>query len=378
MGEDGDADGRAVVAESEGRQGPAPYSLQGQLYWILPITMSTTALVVWLLANPQWGADVAAIIAIPINVAAVLVPLMLAYGARGSRGARNRVRSRRLRVAVAFTVAALLGVSVVSWLSREQDPRDYLSGLLRVGVLAESYPGWNSEAADNTREGFDIALVEFIAGRYSKVERIEYVELTSREDRVRALTDDFDGGPVHFVVANFSITPEREELVDFAGPYYYDKQGFFTWRKATNLEEIAPGEVCTASGTTGNDRLTDLGWQPSAEPSLLACMRQFVENPNSDRTVSTDVSILQAFAEHRDADKRAAWRDASSIEIGQESYGVGIPNNRPKLCEELNLAITEFINNHWSVEFDRHLKGVQNKDDHLPKSTIPCRNTGFL
>lgn len=378
MGEDGNADRRAGLEEDEGKQGPAPYWLQGQLYWILPITMSTTALVIWLLANPQWGADVAAIIAIPINVAAVLVPLMLGYGARGSGGARNRVRARRLRVAVAFTVAALLGISAVSWFSREQDPHDYLSGVLRVGVLAESYPGWNSVETGNTRKGFDIALVEFIAEQYPKVERIEYVELTSREDRVRALTDDFDGGPVHFVVANFSINPKREELIDFAGPYYYDKQGFFTWRKATNLEEIVPGEVCTASGTTGNDRLTNLGWKPSAERSLVACLRQFVENPNSDRTVSTDVSILQAFAESRKKGKRAAWQDASSIEIGQESYGVGIPNDRPKLCEELNRTITEFLNDHWSVEFDRHLKGVQNKDEHLPKATAPCRNTGFL
>jgi hypothetical protein len=378
MSEGKDGDQGAGLAEDADRQDPAAYWLQGQLYWILPITLSTTALVIWLLANPQWGADVAAIIAIPINVAAVLVPLMLGYGARGSAGSRNRVRARRLRLAVAFTSVALLGISVVSWLSREQDPHDYLGGVLRVGVLKESYPGWNSVQTDGTRKGFDIALVEFIAGRYPKVERVEYVELTSREDRVRALTDDFEGGPVHFVVANFSITPEREELIDFAGPYYYDKQGFFTWRKATNLEEIGTGEVCTASGTTGNARLTELGWKPSSERSLVACMRQFLENPDSGRTVSTDVSILQAFAEDRKQATQAPWQDASSIEIGQESYGVGIPNGRPKLCEELNRTITEFINDHWSVEYDRHLKGVQHKDEHLPKATAPCRKSGFL
>lgn len=354
----------------------APFSLRGQLYWILPITLATMSLTVWLLANPQWGGDVAAIVVIPINVAAVLVPLMMTYGAREARNdPGNRTRMRRLKIALAFTSAALLVVSLVYWFSREEDPHDYLSGVLRVGVLKESYPGWNNVRTDGSREGFDVALTEFIAKRYRAVERIEYVELTERDDRIRALTDDFPGGPVHLVIANFSITPEREKEIDFAGPYYYDQQGFFTWQKISNLEEIPPGEVCTASGTTGNARLTELGWQPASERSLVACMRQFLENPDSGRAVSTDVSILQAFAEDRKQDSQAPWQDVSTVGIGQESYGVGIPNNRPRLCEELNRTITEFINDHWAVEFDKHLKGVAKKDEHIPKTTSPCQGS---
>ncbi|MEU4762466.1 GNAT family N-acetyltransferase [Actinosynnema sp. NPDC023794] len=103
------------------------------------------SLTVWLLANPQWGGDVAAIVVIPINVAAVLVPLMMTYGAREARNdPDNRTRMRRLKIALAFTSAALLVVSLVYWFSREEDPHDYLSGVLRVGVLKESYPGWNN------------------------------------------------------------------------------------------------------------------------------------------------------------------------------------------------------------------------------------------
>ncbi|NUT98922.1 MAG: transporter substrate-binding domain-containing protein [Saccharothrix sp.] len=352
------------------------FSLRAQFYWILPITLATVSLVIWLLANPQWGGAVAAIVTIPINVAAVLVPLLMTYSARGARPNRgNRVRMRRLKVALAFTTAALMVMGLVYWVSREEDPQDYLAGVLRVGVLKEGYPGWNSVRTDGTREGFDVALVEFIARRFPKVERVEYVELTSREDRVRALTDDFPDGPVHIVVANFSMTPDREETIDFAGPYYYDKQGFFTWQKASNLEEIAPGEVCTASGTTGNARLTELGWQPSAERSLVACMRQFLENRDSGRAVSTDVSILQAFAEDRKQDSQAPWQEVSTVGIGQESYGVGIPNNRPRLCEALNRTITEFLNDHWAIEFDKHLKGVTSKDEHIPKATSPCRGS---
>ncbi|WP_367129480.1 transporter substrate-binding domain-containing protein [Saccharothrix sp. HUAS TT1] len=341
------------------------------------------SLTVWLLANPKWGGDVAAIIVIPINVAAVLVPLLPLITAAASRNREEsargpgRVRRRRLRIAVAFTLTVLLVVSGVTLLNREEDPLDYLAGTLRVGVVGENYPGWNEEVVGAGRVGFDVALVEFIKEQYPAITDVDYVKLTRREDRVTALTDDAED-PVDLVVANFSITPKREELIDFAGPYYYDSQGFFTWEQKSNIEEVPVDEVCLASGTTGSDRLTELGWQPVIEKSLVKCMEDFLQNEGTGRAVSTDTSILQAFAEDRKQDKAGDWQRANNIELGQESYGVGIPNNRPRLCEELNRTITQFINDHWTVEFNEHLKGVTDREKHMPKSTTPCKRSTFF
>ncbi|WP_309113097.1 hypothetical protein [Saccharothrix sp.] len=68
----------------------------------------------------------------------------------------------------------------------------------------------------------------------------------------------------------------------------------------------------------------------------------------------------------------------STVEIGQERYGAGIPDNRPRLCAALNRTITEFLNDHWAIEFDRHLKGVTNKAEHIPKATSPCRGSALF
>ncbi|WP_184810339.1 tetratricopeptide repeat protein [Actinophytocola algeriensis] len=249
-----------------------------------------------------------------------------------------------------------------------------MTGLARAWILASLGHAFREldrldEAVDYSQQALDICRdIEFRWGEAAAIYNLGGVYRSQGrfEDSLRCLEQ---------ALIVFRETGNRQgesRNLTALGNAYREMRDF------RNLEEVVPGEVCTASGTTGNDRLADLGWKPSAERSLLACMRQFVENPNSDRTVSTDMSILQAFAENRKQGKRAAWQDASSIEIGQESYGVGIPNDRPKLCEELNRTITEFINDHWSVEFDRHLKGVQNKDEHLPKATAPCRKTGFL
>ncbi|MFD4669555.1 transporter substrate-binding domain-containing protein [Lentzea sp. NPDC058450] len=356
------------------------FSIRGQLYWILPITLATMSITVWLLTNPQWGGDVAAIVVIPINVAAVLVPLMMAYGANGTGARRaNPLRMRRLKMAVAFTLSTLLVITGVYLVNREGDPLDYLKGTLRVGVIKEEYAGWNKLRTDGSREGFDAALVDYLKTRYPAITEIKYVELNERDERISALEGS---RRADIVISNFSITPAREERIDFAGPYYYDKQGFFTWGGELVLEDVTVGEVCTASGITGNARLTELGWQPTSERSLAKCMQQFLDNPNSTKTVSTDTSILQAYAKDRknrdNPNSPSTWQIPNGIELGQEKYGIGIPNNRPRLCEELNKAITDFLNGRWGHEFDKHLAGVDKKDDHMPKTTDTCKQPSFF
>jgi ABC-type amino acid transport substrate-binding protein len=346
---------------------PHNSSLRGQLYWVAPIVIATLAVTLLLLLNPKWGGDVAAIIVIPINVAAVLIPVLIRYGVRGvDPSTSNPSRARKLRVAIAFTTAALLVSGSIYWFTRESDPRDYLSGTVKIGVSVEDYPGFNA-AESGKRQGFNVALIDHLAEYFGF--EVEYVTLT-RKERIDRLDQDRDDA-VKLVVASFSITPERDELIDFAGPYFIDTQGFFTWNNVSKLEDIPPGKVCTPNETTAYKRLTELGWQPDPAPSLAMCVERLLNQKDPTLAVSTDSSILQAYA------ARKGISPPAPIELGLEKYGIGIPNNRPKLCKELNKAIEEFLLYKWDRAFQDHLPELS-PGNRRPVSLPECKTPSFF
>lgn len=86
--------------------------------------------------------------------------------------------------------------------------------VIRVGVFADNPPfGYVDSQGKN--QGFDIAIAKHIAKDLLGDEnKIEYV-VTEAANRVEFLKSD----KVDVVLASFSVTPERKEVVDFAEPY---------------------------------------------------------------------------------------------------------------------------------------------------------------
>ncbi|MFI0451710.1 substrate-binding periplasmic protein [Actinomadura sp. 6N118] len=355
-GETGTSSSSGSAAQPSGSLGSPVY---GHLYWLLPTILATAALTLWLLLNPKWGADVAAIVVIPLNVAAVIVPILIRAS---EQGALIPSRRRMLRFAILFTALAFAASVGVYLYTREPDPRDYLSGTVKVGVNLEDYPGW-STMRNNTRVGFDIALVEFLASHFKFTPEYIPLSLSERLGQLRGSRK----GDVKLVVANFSMTPDREQSIDFAGPYFLDTQKFFTWDPVKRLEDIPPEKVCVPNGTTGHERLEKLGWKPIYEPSLAKCLNKFLSKADPDMAVSTDAAILEANAKAKGIDP------PGSLSLGVEKYGIGIPNNRPKLCKKLNEAIEEFVLRQWDITFRAHLNGLS-PDNRRPTSPAECKS----
>lgn len=86
--------------------------------------------------------------------------------------------------------------------------------VIRIGVFADNPPfGYVDSQGKN--QGFDIAVAKHIAKDLLGDEnKIEYV-VTEAANRVEFLKSD----KVDVVLASFSVTPERKEVVDFAEPY---------------------------------------------------------------------------------------------------------------------------------------------------------------
>lgn len=120
-------------------------------------------------------------------------------------------------------------------------------GTLRVAIFSDKPPfGYVDSNGEN--QGYDIILAKRIAkdllGDESK---LEYV-ITEPQARVDLLKSD----KVDIVLANFTVTPERQEQVDFANPYMKVAVGVVSPKSAPieSVEQLKGKKLIVPKGTT--------------------------------------------------------------------------------------------------------------------------------
>ena len=125
-------------------------------------------------------------------------------------------------------------------------------GTINIGVFSDKNPfGYVDENGDYA--GYDVYFAERI-GKDLGV-KINYVS-TEAANRVEYL----ETGKVDIILANFTVTPERAEKVDFALPYMNVALGVVSHddRVITDLGEIgADDQIIVISGTTAETYLTE-------------------------------------------------------------------------------------------------------------------------
>jgi glutamate transport system substrate-binding protein len=326
------------------------------------------------LLNPSWGGDAAGIIGMFLSILSIVVSILIDRGAFKTSFLRAPLdRKRTRRWVVGFTVVALLITVSVWWIRREADPFDYLSGEVRVGYVAFEYQGWHTDSANGVPEGFDVDLVREIEAHFPNA-HVVWVDLVTLDNRIRALQGEWTvpnsgerQAPVKLVVSNFSMTPERAEEADFAGPYFVDTQGFLSRNNATTIAEVPRGRVCVLKDSRSDEKLTRAGWNPIREDSLAACVAEY----RAERVdaVSDDRSLIAGFA------KQLGLKAPSPLSYGAEKYGVAMPNNMPRLCAEISKVIDDFLKYNWFDAFQTNLRpfGLSSDAYTRPPSTEPCQ-----
>ncbi|GAA0991408.1 glutamate ABC transporter substrate-binding protein [Acrocarpospora macrocephala] len=255
--------------------------------------------------------------------------------------------------------------------SSEPPPEKYLSGTVQIGVNTD-IPGW-SLYSNGVWDGFDIKLGNWLGTEIGF--RPQYTPLTDDERMIKlketteAEQSNGNGPGIKLVMANFSITDERRQDVDFAGPYFIDSQGVLVGAGSdiTKVEDIRNKIICTSRGSTTETRLFDMDIQPAPENTLQKCVERLLDGEVD--AVSTDRVILESFA----ARHPGRLRLVPGIRVGSERYGIGFPDNRPRLCTFLTSSITKFINEEWDQKLKDALPGVP-PEDRKPNSDAldPC------
>ena len=121
------------------------------------------------------------------------------------------------------------------------------NGKIRVAVFSDKPPfGYVDENGEN--QGYDIVLAKRVAKDLLGDENALELVLTEPAARVDLLKSD----KVDLVLANFTVTPERSEQVDFAHPYMKVAIGVVSPENAsiTSVEELKDKKLIVVKGTT--------------------------------------------------------------------------------------------------------------------------------
>ncbi|NBI42553.1 transporter substrate-binding domain-containing protein [[Haemophilus] felis] len=122
-------------------------------------------------------------------------------------------------------------------------------GVIRIGVFGDK-PPFGYVDANGKNQGFDVEIAKEIANDlFGSPDKIEFV-LTEAANRVEYLKSN----KVDLILANFTQTPSRAEVVDFASPYMVVALGVVSPKNApiTDIAQLKGQTLLVNKGTTAD------------------------------------------------------------------------------------------------------------------------------
>jgi glutamate transport system substrate-binding protein len=211
-------------------------------------------------------------------------------------------------------------------------------GKLTIGISFDQ-PGLGLKEGD-TYSGFDVDTATYVAQALGvPKENITWKE-ADPADRESLLSS----GQVDLVFSTYSITDDRKQKVDFAGPYFIAHQDLLVRR---NEEEITSPEtlngrvLCSVTGTTSSTYIKDhyKGKINLKEfPKYSDCVSALASSDVD--AVTTDDVILAGFAAEP---KYKGKLKLIGRGFTDEKYGVGVKKGNTDLDTKVNLALKQYI-----------------------------------
>ncbi|MGW9182020.1 ABC transporter substrate-binding protein [Agromyces sp. NPDC055661] len=170
---------------------------------------------------------------------------------------------RRSLATIALLAAAGLALagcasSGASDASSEAGSEYVTPGKLTIGTGEPAYYPWVQDDSPESGEGFEAAVAYAVAAQLGFDEGdVEWVR-TTFDQAIAPGPKDFD-----FNLQQFSITPEREEAVDFSSPYYETTQVVITVdgspaAGASSIADLKGLLIGAQTGTTSLDAIEEV------------------------------------------------------------------------------------------------------------------------
>ncbi|MEO8851094.1 MAG: glutamate ABC transporter substrate-binding protein [Allobranchiibius sp.] len=207
-------------------------------------------------------------------------------------------------------------------------------GSVKIGIKYDQ-PGLGLKVGDKFA-GMDVDMATCVAAKmgFSKVDFIESPS-SQREKMLQA-------GTVQMTFATYSITPKREKVVSFAGPYFVAGQSILIAAdsKITGVKDLAGKKVCSVTGSTSVDNLKEKApaLVPQKYDTYSACAEALASG--SIDAMTTDDTILAGYANQEQYKGKFKLVGGT---FSEENYGVGIKKGDSALCKKIDTAIAKTI-----------------------------------
>jgi polar amino acid transport system substrate-binding protein len=256
----------------------------------------------------------------------------------------------RLRFAAVATVLAIAAVGVGAGCGGDDDDNGGGGGnelgLLKEGQLLVGtdtpYPPFEIGQPPNIT-GYDIEVVNAIAQKLG-------LDVTYQDTSFDTIFRDLSQGKFDMVVAATTITPEREQKVDFSDPYYAADQALVVTPGSDikTVEDLDGKTVGAQDGTTGEAYAND--------ETDASDVRGFPEGPdaiNALKAGQVDATVIDQPVAQDALDKEGGIEIPTIIPTG-ELYGLPTAEDSDALREQINKALQE-------MKGDGTLKGLYQK-----------------
>jgi glutamate transport system substrate-binding protein len=209
------------------------------------------------------------------------------------------------------------------------------AGTLRVGTKFDQ-PLFGLKNLDGDPEGFDVEVAKIIAAKLGLSEDdIEFTETVSANREPFLQQDQVD-----MVVATYTINDKRDEVIDFAGPYFLAGQDILVAKGnpdgINGPDDLAGKTVCSVAGSTPAGYVEEN--IPDAKLVLVDAYtkcRDALQN-GQVQAVTTDNVILSGYVSAAPDDFELIGKPFTD-----EPYGIGVPEGAEEFCEFVNEVLAE-------------------------------------
>jgi glutamate transport system substrate-binding protein len=211
-------------------------------------------------------------------------------------------------------------------------------GKLTIGVPFDE-PGLGVRTGD-AYTGFDVDTAVYIAGALG----VTRDNITWKEANADQRQQLLESGGADLIVSTFSITDQRKQVVDFAGPYFVAHQDLLVRRNDTEItgpEALDTKTLCSVPGTTSAAYVTShyLGNIKLVEkPRFSECVTALA-NSEVDAVTTDDVILAGFAAQPQYQGKLKVVGKGFSDEI----YGVGVKKGDTAMVSKVNAALKQYI-----------------------------------
>ncbi|MGW5432603.1 glutamate ABC transporter substrate-binding protein [Streptomyces sp. NPDC004059] len=272
------------------------------------------------------------------------------------------MKLRKVTAASAAVLALAVGATACGGGKKDDNGSSGGGKKITVGIKFDQ-PGLGQKTPQGYA-GFDVDVATYVAKKLGySADQIEWKESKSA-DRETML----QRGDVDFIAATYSITPERQQKVDFAGPYLLAHQDVLIRADDNSIKspsDLNKKKLCSVTGSTSAQNVHDK-LAPKAQlqqyPTYSACLTGL--QSKAIDALTTDDSILAGYAAQSQFKGKFKL---GGFKMTNENYGIGVKKGSA-LKDKINKALEEMVSDgSWEAAVKKNFGPADYKNEPAPK-----------